>query len=192
MQPDRPPLVAYPNRRGSVVVIAGMAPIVCAITAALIVHPASPTVLRIIGSLTVAPMLLGMVTLLRLSLQRRPLLVIDERGVTWSRWSDRTIPWEAVERWQRRHFIMNDYVTFWLKDQSAYPPFPIQRLMSWGNRRLNFGHVTISGAGMDRSFAELTRAFADFAPKPPLPDDPRLARRLAAARAREERRRTSG
>lgn len=192
MQPQRPPFVAYPNRRGSVVMIAGMAPLVCAITAALIVHPASPLGLKIFASLIVAPLLVWMAINLRLALQRKPLLVIDERGVSWSRWSGRMIPWEAMERWQRRRYIMSDYVTVWLKDQSAHPPSLVQWLISWGNRGLNFGHVTISGGGMDRSFAEMAAAFADFAPKPPLPDDPRLARRLAAARAREERGRTPG
>ncbi|WP_458096811.1 hypothetical protein [Roseomonas sp. WA12] len=170
--------------------IAGLAPLISAITAALIVHPASPLGLKIFAVLVVTPLLAWMAINLRLALQSRPLLIVDEAGVTWSRWSEQTIPWDAVERWQRRRYLMSDYVTVWLKDPSAHPPSLVQRLMSWGNRGLNFGHVTISGGGMDRSYTEMARAFADFAPKPPLPDDPRLARRLAAARAREERGRT--
>ncbi|MBP0492903.1 hypothetical protein [Roseomonas indoligenes] len=184
MKPERPAFVAYPNRRSMVVVIAAMAPLVSLILAALVVHPAAPLVLRIISALIAAPIVVWMVLSLILALQRRPLLVIDAAGVTWSRWSDRPIPWNALEHWQRRRYINSDFVTIWLKDPAAYRPGPLQRFQAWGNRGLGFGHLTLSGGGMDRSFTEMAQAFADFAPKPPLPDDPRLARRLAAARAR--------
>lgn len=191
MGPEREAFVAYPNRRAMVVVIAGMAPLVAAIVAAQVLHPAAPLVLRVFALLVLTPVVIGMFVCLRLALQNRPVLTIDRHGFTWTRWSDRPIPWDAVERWQRKRYLFNDYLTIWLKDPSAYPGKPIQRLLSIGNRGLNFGHVTIA-TGMDRSFEEMMRAFTDFAPKPPLPEDPRLARRLLRARAREEQRRAEG
>ncbi|SHI93065.1 hypothetical protein SAMN02745194_01408 [Roseomonas rosea] len=191
MGPDREAFVAYPNRRAMVVVVASLAPLVAAILASQLLHPAAPFGLRLFALLVLIALAIGIAVCLRLALQKRPVLIVDRHGFTWTRWSDRPIPWEAVERWQRKRYLFNDYLTIWLKDPSAHPGKPIQRLLGFGNRKLNFGHVTIA-TGMDRSFEEMMRAFSDFAPKPPLPEDPRLARRLLSARAREERRRAEG
>lgn len=179
-----PPFRAHASRRGLVILIAVLMPLVASCFSATVLLPGHPLALRIAGVAILLPLIIWMGLSAGMLFDRRPILEIDEQGLLWRRWSDSRIPWSAVDRWQTRPHMGNAFVTLWLRDWRAHPPGWVHAILRPGNKWLGMGDVTIPGGGMDRGFDEMAAAFAHFAPRPPLPLDPRLARRLEAARQR--------
>ncbi|WP_424810899.1 hypothetical protein [Roseococcus sp. YIM B11640] len=178
----RPPFRAYAYRRGLVILIAVMMPLVAPCFTATVLLPDAPLALRILGLVVLLPIIVWMLLSVGMLFDSRPVLEVDEHGFLWRRWSETPIPWSAVDRWQARPHMGIAYVTVWLKDPASNPPGWVHAILRPGNKWLGMGDVTIPGGGLDRGFDEVAAAFGHFAPKPPLPLEPRLARRLEAAR----------
>lgn len=179
-----PPFRAYASRRGLVILIAVMMPLVASGFTALVLLPGNPLALRIVGLAILLPLVIWMLLSAGMLLDRRPVLEIDEQGLLWRRWSETRIPWSAVERWQARPHMGTAYLTLWLRETGAPPPSWVHAILRPGNKWLGMGDVTIPGGGLDRGFDDMAAALAHFAPRPPLPLEPRLARRLEKARQR--------
>lgn len=179
--------VARSSKLQILVVMASILPILVVGAVNLPLHPSAPFAVRIIGGLILLPFLIWMLLCLKALAGDGPVIEIDRKGLLWHRWSPQRIPWSAVERWQVKSWMGATFVTLWLKDRHAYPSTTINAWIAPGNRALGFGDITLNAGGTDRDFEELVAAFRTHAPLPPLPPDPRLARRLAAARERAAR-----
>ncbi|WP_159999772.1 hypothetical protein [Roseomonas sp. 18066] len=183
-----PGFVARPARRQALVVLAILMPILVFGAIGLPLHPEAPAVMRGIGLLILLPLAAWAVQCLRALLDQRPLIALDAEGLLWRRWSGQRIPWSAFGPWQERGIGFGPMLCFWLARPADHPPGMLQGLLRPANRWLGFGDIALSAAGTDRRFEELAAALRRFAPPPPLPADPALARRVLKARARQARR----
>jgi hypothetical protein len=179
---------AYVSRLKLLVAMAAFLPILVIGLMAMPLHPGAPLAMRLIGAVILAPLLVWFLLALRLLALSLPVIEMDAEGLIWRRWSARRIPWSAIERWQVKSTLGIPFATLWLADRRAYPPLPIQRLLAIGNRWLGYGDLTLNASGTDGEFADLVAALQQRLP-PPLPAQPRLARRLTRARERAQARR---
>lgn len=183
-EPAETGLRAYVSRLQLLTAMACLLPLLVIGFCALTLLPGAPLAVRLIGLVILAPMAIWLLIALRLLALREPLIEINRHGLLWRRWSGRRIDWQAVAHWRVKHHLGIGFVTFWLKDPAAHRATTIQRLLAPGNRMLGMGDVTLNAAGTACSFEALVEAIRRHAPPPDLPEDPRLARRLLAARRR--------
>ena len=181
---------AYSSRLQLLVVTAGVLPLVVIGAVSLPLLPGAPLAARLIGLVILAPLLTWLAINVRLVFFRKPIIEVDGEGLLWRRWSRKRIGWDAVQRWQVRRHMGIAFVTLWLHQPSEYRSTTIHRLLAPANKWLGMGDVTLNAGGTNRSFEELAAAIGRYAPPPELPEDPRLARRLLAAR--EKRGRAAG
>lgn len=184
------PFTAYSSRLQLIVVTAGMLPIVVIGAMSLPLLPGAPLAARLIGLVILAPVVTWLMINMRLVFFQKPVIEIDGDGLLWRRWSRKRIGWDAVRSWQVKRHMGVEFVTLWLHDPSEHRSTTVHRLLTPGNRWLGMGDVTLNAGGTNRSFDDLAAAIGRYAPPPELPDDPRLARRLLAAR--EKRGRAAG
>lgn len=173
---------AYASKKQAAVVIASLAPMISIMTWVLVLNASFPIVARIIYAVILLLFALVLVSPLRGLISRGPILCLTRNGIMWQSWSHETIPWAAVERWRMKSFLGITYLSVWLNEAERYPA---ARLSHWTyrlNHLFKLGQIAIPCAGMNRGSKEIEEAFAALAPRPPLPTDPRLARRLARAR----------
>lgn len=178
---------ARSSKLQTLVVMAMIWPILVTGAVNLPLHPTAPLAVRVIGALIVLPLVIWLVLCLRALAADGPVIEVDRHGLTWRRWSPEPIPWSAVERWRVKSWMGSRFVTLWLKDRRAHPATTINGWLAPGNRALGFGDITLNTGGTDQDFEALVEAVRAHAPLPPLPEDPRLARRLARARERDRR-----
>lgn len=180
---------AYVSRKQAVVLLAAFVPMVVLFTWNLPLHPDLPMAGRVLAALVVLPTFALVVGPVQSLLATGPQLEVSPEGILWRNWSGQLIQWGSVDRWGVKRFFGFSYVTLWLKDPDAFRPATFGGWLQRSNRWLGFGDIAINPGGTNRSFEQLAEAFSAIAPKPPLPVEPKLARRLAQARARQERRR---
>lgn len=164
----RDSFVAYASRLQAILVIAAMFPLFPLVLLNLILLPGAPWFLRVMGVVIIAPVVIWLVVTMRLIFLREPVLEIDGRGILWRRWSGERIPWTAIERWSARGAVGMPYVTLWLREPERHPARTISRLVSHANRRLGFGHLTLSTGGTNRTMPELIAAVRAYAPELPI------------------------
>lgn len=100
---------------------------------------------------------------------RKPQIIIGRRGIFMSRWSKRTIPWEAfreirVERQSLSLFAFKRLICLYLNNPEAYPR---ETWRGWGlGRGLNFGFgdITMMTAGLDHPIEDVWEAIERYAP----------------------------
>lgn len=181
------PFTAYASRLQLLTVSAGILPLITIGMVSLPLLPGAPLAARLIGLLIVLPVITWLLINLRLLAFRKPIIEIDQHGLLWRRWSPRPIDWSAIQRWQVKRHMGIEFVTLWLHDPSQHRSTTIHRLLAPFNKRLGMGDIAINAGGTHRSFDELVAAIARYAPAPALPTDPRLARRIQAARDKRQR-----
>ncbi len=187
MTEGSPSFRAYGSKKQALVVIAAFAPMLTSFAWALVINSTYPIAVRLGFALLIGVSALILVGPLHRLVTRGPVLEVGEDGFCWRGWSGETIPWEAVERWKPVTYLGTRYVTLWLCDPARHPASTAARWTQWANGWFGQGDISIPGGGLNRSFDDIARAFGRLAPKPPLPDDPRLARRLQRARDRRDR-----
>jgi hypothetical protein len=94
-------------------------------------------------------------------------IVVDDQGVAWKQWSERTIPWLAIKAIERRSVRGEQFICLTLDDPSRYAPGGMLGGMSRFNRMFAFGDVAITTRGTDKSIDELIAAIERFSPKGP-------------------------
>lgn len=174
----------YASRKQAVVMIAGFTPLLTLLAWSAVINASDPMVLRLAFFALTGTSALLLVGPLHRLLVRGPIITVDARGFKWRGWSGKTIPWEAVDRWKTTRCLNIRYVTIWLRDPRDHRSTTPARWTQWANSWLKQGHISIPEGGLRQSHEEVASAFSRFAPKPPFPDDPRLARRLLRSRNR--------
>jgi hypothetical protein len=175
---------AYASRKQALVVIAALAPMIVLAAWVLVINSHFPPAVRLVFGLMILVFALILVGPIRGLLMSGPMLQVSSDGFRWRAWSDATIPWDGVEKWAVKGLLGTRYVTVWLLEPAQYPATTAARWTQRYNGWLGHGHISIPGGGMNRPPEDTEAAFRAFAPKAPLPADPRLARRLARARDR--------
>ncbi|MET0272896.1 MAG: STM3941 family protein [Phenylobacterium sp.] len=96
-------------------------------------------------------------------LDRRPLVVVDARGILSRFWSETVIPWAAIRRvrpvtiWGFRRFVSLD-----LHHPEDYPATTGLKWTAWANRKAGYGDVSIQLDGTDTDQAQLIRVIEQF------------------------------
>ena len=90
---------------------------------------------------------------------------IDARGILWRRWSDETIPWAAITSLYPDSAGRQPFLCLTLFDPDAYRSTHIMGKFASINRYMQFGDISITIMGTDRSFGELLAAVERFAPR---------------------------
>lgn len=181
------PFLAHASRLQALVAISAFLPLTVIGFLALPLAPDAPLWARIMGLVIVAPIVVFLATRLKLLIVTAPTLEISPAGLLWRGWSETLIPWSAVARWRTKTYFGHQQATFWLHEPSLYPSSTVNGLINPGNKWLGFGDITLNAGGTNRDFAELAAALTQFAPLPPLPDDPRHRRKILQARQRSAR-----
>jgi hypothetical protein len=91
-------------------------------------------------------------------------IVVDDQGIAWSQWSDRTIPWSAIKAIERRRLRSQEFICLTLEDPSRYTPGGTRGWLLRFNRIIGFGDVAITVSGTDKSVSELAAAVESFCP----------------------------
>ncbi|MBX9931382.1 MAG: hypothetical protein K2Y56_07570 [Methylobacterium sp.] len=165
-QHEKPVFVAYASRLQALAVTACFLPVAAAGFMNLVLLPGAPIVLRIVGLLILAPILVWFGISLKLFFLREPLIEIDERGVLWRRWSQTRIPWAEIERWRVGRTFGLPYVTIWLREPDRHPARTVNGLLRYVNRLLGYGDLTLSANGTDKDFPSVRAAMEAYGPIP--------------------------
>ncbi|MDF7776578.1 hypothetical protein P1X14_15080 [Sphingomonas sp. AOB5] len=88
-----------------------------------------------------------------------PVIEISPEGLYYRRWSEATIPWDAFDRAAIGQIHRQRMLTFWLRDPAAWPSTTLQGRTAGANKAMGFGDISLSMAGLNRSFDELVAAF---------------------------------
>jgi hypothetical protein len=99
---------------------------------------------------------------------RRDQIVIDERGISWARWSEQTIPWSEVRNVREAQVRRNRFLCIDLAHPEWFPSSTFVGRLAGANRRLGFGDITISAMGTDKSFGQLKQAVFSRWQRPPV------------------------
>lgn len=177
-----PSFKAYASQKQALVVVASLAPMISLMAWVLVINSTFPIAVRIGFGLMIGFFALILVGPSRAFRTQGPMLEVGPEGFRWQAWSAGTIPWDAVERWKVTSTLGNPYVTIWFHEPSRYPATTTARWTQYFNGWVSQGHMAVPAGGLNRRFEEIAAAFKTFAPKAPLPTDPRLARRLENAR----------
>jgi hypothetical protein len=94
-------------------------------------------------------------------------IVVDDQGIFWKQWSQRTIPWLAIQAIERRRVRSEQFVCLTLDDPSRHPSDGLLGRLAGTNRTFGFGHVAITMQGTDKSIAEMIAAIERFSPEGP-------------------------
>lgn len=172
-----PVFQTWASKKQALVSIAAVTPFLTGLTWTLVVNSTYPMGIRLLFATMIGIFALILVGPLHRLFTCGPTLEINEHGFMWRGWSPRQIPWEAVERWKQVSYLGTRYITVWLRDPHRYPSSTAAGWTQWANGWLGQGHISIPSGALNSSFDEIVTAFGRFAPKPPLPSDPRLARR---------------
>jgi hypothetical protein len=84
-----------------------------------------------------------------------PVLEIDEHGILWRRWSDATIPWNAITRVEVKTMREQKFLSLWLDEPESYPGRSTLGKFSSMNKAMGFGDLALSMQGTDQSFDRL-------------------------------------
>jgi hypothetical protein len=91
-----------------------------------------------------------------------PVLEIDERGILWHRWSDTTIPWNAITRVEVKTVREQKSLNLWLADPARYPGRSMLGGLSGLNKAMGSGDLSISMIGTDQSFDRLVEVVGAY------------------------------
>ncbi|WP_447728060.1 STM3941 family protein [Sphingomonas koreensis] len=86
-----------------------------------------------------------------------PVMVIDERGILWRRWSDQVIPWSAIVRAEPNSIHYQKFLCLWLDAPERYPPRSTLGKFSGINKGMGFGDLALAMQGTDQSFKRLLK-----------------------------------
>jgi hypothetical protein len=89
---------------------------------------------------------------------------VDADGIYWRRWSDQTIPWNAIARISTGEIRRQRFVCLFLIDPHAFPSHGIAGKLAGANAAMGFGDIALSATGTDASFDQLMAAIDRFAP----------------------------
>jgi hypothetical protein len=89
---------------------------------------------------------------------------IDANGIYWRRWSDQTIPWNAIARISTGEIRRQRFVCLFLIDPRAFPSQGIAGKLAGANAAMGFGDIALTATGTDTSFDDLMAAIERFAP----------------------------
>jgi hypothetical protein len=98
------------------------------------------------------------IILIRRVSDRRPQLIVDDRGLYWRQWSEQVIPWAEFGSVAVQTVNSQRLLGLTLRNPAAHPPTTPLGQLSRYNEQLGFAHVTLSAQGLDRSFDELHQA----------------------------------
>lgn len=87
---------------------------------------------------------------------------LDDDGVLSREWSDRPVPWDAIDCAQTHRLHGRNLLAVYLRDPAGHPPTRWQGRLSGHNRRLGFGEINLSATGTDKRFDELVAAFERY------------------------------
>jgi hypothetical protein len=91
-----------------------------------------------------------------------PVLEIDERGILWRRWSDTTIPWNAITRAEVGAVGEQKFLSLWLDEPESYPGRSTLGKLSHMNKGMGFGDLALSMQGTDQSFDRLVEVVGAY------------------------------
>ena len=101
---------------------------------------------------------------LRQFARSEPVMEIGRDGISWRRWSDRTIPWAAIERAEVTRMANQPFLALWLSDPVRYGSTTLLGRMQGANKAMGFGDIALSVQGTNRSFDEMVEAVQAHAP----------------------------
>lgn len=101
---------------------------------------------------------------LRQFLRRGAVVTIDAAGIRWRRWSDATIPWDAISQVAVTEMMNQRFLSLWLADPAAWPSTSLSGRLAAANRGMGYGDITIAPAGLDRGAEAMWAAVEHFAP----------------------------
>lgn len=105
------------------------------------------------------------ISVVRNVLDKRDRLVVDAEGLLWRPWSERVIPWSAIQRVTHTTAVGQDYVGLWLKDPDQHGATGLTRLLSWHSKHGDVPiHMKPSGATVPQLFAAIARFRSDLVP----------------------------
>ncbi len=91
-----------------------------------------------------------------------PVIEIDERGILWRRWSDTTIPWNAITRAEVGAVGEQKFLSLWLDEPESYPGRSTLGKLSHMNKGMGFGDLALSMQGTDQSFDRLVEVVGAY------------------------------
>jgi hypothetical protein len=89
---------------------------------------------------------------------------IDANGIYWRRWSDQTIPWNAIARISTGEIRRQRFVCLFLIDPRAFPAQGLAGKLAGASRAMGFGDIALSATGTDASFDALMASIDRFGP----------------------------
>lgn len=84
-----------------------------------------------------------------------PVMRVDEAGILWRRWSDRTIPWDAIVRAEAHDMMGQQFMCLWLDEPERYRPTSLLGRTARINKGMGFGDIALSLQGTDQRFDRL-------------------------------------
>lgn len=101
---------------------------------------------------------------LRLLAASGDVIRVDAKGIRWRRWSDATIPWDAVEHAFVRRIHRQPFLCLVLDDPAAHRSTRALGRLARSNAALGFGDVALNTGGTDQCFTALVEAVERFRP----------------------------
>lgn len=121
-----------------------------------------PNLRQLVGMILMFPSALFAVAWIRLLVDRRPQVVIDQRGIYLSGWSADIIPWSAVKEWRESAVHGSKMVRVDLNDAAAFEPSGSLGRSRSVLKASGLGDLFLSMTNTDRSHADLVAALRRF------------------------------
>lgn len=95
-------------------------------------------------------------------------IVVDGSGLYWKQWSEQTIPWSEVTDIREREIRRQRFLCLYLRNPERFPSgSAFSRMIRASNAMADFGDISLSPIGTDKSFTELKDAILAYW-RPPL------------------------
>jgi hypothetical protein len=122
----------------------------------------SPEVVKFVGWACLAFFGLCAVVIARRMFEGGDALRIDRTGITFTAWSDQTIPWSEITEISEWSMRGQRSIILHLRDPDRFPGKGVLGITAKANRAMTGGDVPISLSGTDRSYGDALAAIERF------------------------------